>query len=74
MISPQPVFEEYCHRVVRQGDMFVCTLEKKFLIPLMDRVKRQYVLHCVDRIHDTSDVIVQFEPATPDEPEQWWLK
>ena len=57
MIEPQPLFEEYCQRVVKQGDMFICTLEKKFLIPLMDRVKQQYVLHCIDRIHDTSDVI-----------------
>ena len=79
MIEPQPLFEEYCQRVVKQGDMFICTLEKKFLIPLMDRVKQQYVLHCIDHIHDTSDVIVQFEPAAIDEPidepdDSWWKK
>tara|TARA_R110002110_G_scaffold184103_1_gene390779 strand:+ start:383 stop:679 length:297 start_codon:yes stop_codon:yes gene_type:complete len=73
------VFEEYCERVHRIGEGYVCAMKEEHVIPLIQLVKHQYVVESMDRVeiidkHDPEienlndvECLVLFVPAVPDE-------
>ena len=71
------VFEEYSARVHEVSEGYVCAMKEEYVVPLVQRVKKHYVVHSIDRVdvveEDGIDCVVKFTGADPDDDNgSWW--